>query len=351
MIEEANTEVVEQEVADPIDSTMDKVFDDYEKENSQDSSSEIKPEGEETTTEDTSSAEDDKTEKVSEVEDDTSLSAEDKIAKISEILGDDEQAIDAYIKDKGYHNDPAWIKQREIISGLKEQLGKGTLSDEDKQALEDAKKITSSPEGIRLLMKGEGYSEEKINQTLKEKGFETEETPIDEVALITSKLGIDPNSIDATTKETISDVAKVVKVLLEDELGKRLPKELAPLRENAANVAREKSANVLVTEMKKTVSEEGILDYTKDIQPILNEWLDKNPQATQDDLKEQFRTVNHQLTIERLKTGGRKKERENLKGSNRPLGSGGTTRSLPKKTGDYNQDADALLDSLGLPQE
>ena len=37
-------------------------------------------------------------------------SPEDKLAKIKEILGDDEKAIDAYIKSKGYHTDPAWQK-------------------------------------------------------------------------------------------------------------------------------------------------------------------------------------------------------------------------------------------------
>src|SRR3990167_8011594 len=127
----------EQTEAKDFDSRADSFLDELEKETPTDSSPENKPDE---TTEDakTSGAEPAKTEQVKAVEADTSLSAEEKIAKVKEILGDDLKALDAYVKAKGYHNDPAWQKQREIIEKQSKELAvKSSLNEEDAKALKE----------------------------------------------------------------------------------------------------------------------------------------------------------------------------------------------------------------------
>ena len=101
--------------AKTFDQIADEVLDKEEKETLSETSTEKKPEGEEAKAPDTATAEVEKTEQVKAVEADASLSVEEKLAKVKEILGEDEKAIDAYIKQKGYHTDTAWIKQRELI--------------------------------------------------------------------------------------------------------------------------------------------------------------------------------------------------------------------------------------------
>src|SRR3990167_3674184 len=156
----------EQIEAKDFDQVADMHLAELEKETPSDSSTEIKPKGD-TETAETTETEAAKSEKVKEVEGDGTLSPEDKIAKIKEILGDDEKAIDAYIKSKGYHNDPAWQKQRELIDKLKKESGgKSVLSDEDKAALAEFKQWRSTPDYIQQTMKAQGYTQEAIDKKL-----------------------------------------------------------------------------------------------------------------------------------------------------------------------------------------
>jgi hypothetical protein len=341
---EAKEEVIEKS----IDEGQDEFLDNLEKENSSDSSTE-KTEGEETETKEAAGSDQDKTDKVKEVEADTSLSVEDKIAKIKEILGDDEKAIDAYIKQKGYHNDPAWQKQREIIDRLKQEKAQGALSVEDKALLADVKKVTSSREYIETSMKAQGYTQDAIDKALRDKGIDVAAKPADDLSLIASKLNIPVDKLSQAQKDDITDIAKIVDVIFKDRLDKILPNQLKPIQEHISSINQETSASKIVNTMKEAVKNEGILDFEKDIEPEINKFIDANPDATQADVLSHFKELNHKLTVERLRTGKKKEERDEKKGNLRQnVSGGGNEVTPPAKTGDFDKDADALLDSLNV---
>lgn len=343
-IKEAKEEVVED-----FDSVADKILDDLEKETPTDTSTEKKPEGEETKTTETKTAEVSKTEKVKEVEADTSLSVEEKIAKVKEILGDDEKAIDAYIKEKGYHKDPAWQKQREIIDRLKAEQAKGVLSPEDKKLLEDVKKVTSSREYIETSMRSQGFTQDAIDKRLRESGFDVAAKPTDDLELISQSLNIDSSKLTQAQKDDITDIVKIADIIFKDRINKILPNQLKPIQEHIGAINQETSAGKIVNTMKEIIKKEGILDFEKDIEPEINKFLDANPDAIQADVLAHFKEINHSLTIERLRLGKKKDERDVKKTNLRQIpGGGGGEITVPAKTGDFDKDADALLDSLNV---
>jgi len=331
------------------DEAADAILDGIEKETQADTSTEKKPEGEETETKETSTAEVDKTEKVKAVEADTSLSVEDKIAKIKEILGDDEKALDAYIKEKGYHKDPAWQKQREIIDRLKKEKTEGVLSVEDKALLADVKKVTSSREYIETSLKSQGFTQDAIDKRLREAGFDIVAKPQDDLELISRTLNIDPSKLTQTQKDDITDIVKIADIIFKDRMNKVLPSQLKPIQEHIGQINQEASAGKIVNAMREIVKKEGILDFDKDIDPEINKFLDANPEATQADVLSHFKELNHTLSVERLKLGKKKDERDIKKTNLRQISTGGGGgEALPAKTGDFDKDADALLDSLNV---
>lgn len=333
------------------DSVADKVLDEMGTKTPADSSSADKQKDEQTDTADTSGAEPVKTEQVKAVESDSSLSVEQKIAKIKDILGDDENALNAYIQTKGYHNDPAWIKQREIIEKLKkENAAKPAFSDEDRKAFDEFTAFRSSPEYTQMIMKQQGYTQDAIDKKLQESGHEVKPNPQDDVNLVLEKLGIDLNKLSPESKENVlanvEDIIKIADILIQDRFGKVLPKELAPIQEDLKIVNQEKAGIKLVDTMKNIVKTDDILDFDKDVQPVLNKFLDENPDANQQDVFEYFKSINHNLTIERLKTGKKKDERDEKKGFIRQNLSISRSSQTPKKTGHFNNDADSFLDSV-----
>lgn len=264
-----------------------------------------------------------------------------KLAKIKEILGDDEAAINAYIKSKGYHTDPAWQK---LLAKSKE----GIIDDDTKKQLDEFKKVTSSREYVETKMKSEGYKQEAIDAKLKEMGFPVQSKEQDDVELVIKSLGFDSKNVDEGTRATISDVAKVVDVILKDRLGKTLPERFKPLEESLTAIGRKDNAAKILSQMKGIVSEEGVLDYDKDITPAIKEWLNQNPTAQQEDVFDYFVSLNHSLSIERLKTGKKRADNQEVKnGLRKVTKSTGTNAQIPKKTGDFNTDADAVLDAIG----
>ena len=319
------------------------------------SSSENEPEstsGKEPGQEESAGAEPEKTEQIKTVEADESLSVEDKIAKVKEILGEDEEAVDAYIKEKGYHNDPAWQKREELISKLrKESEAKAEMSEEDRTALDEFKTFRNSPEYIKTSMKSQGYTDEAIAKKLQESGFETESNPEDDVALVVEKLGVNLDAMSPTEKSNtmanIRDVVKIAEVLVNDRLSKILPKELGPLQEHIQARDQESSANAVTETMKSTVEKEGVLDFKKDIEPALNKFMDDNPDALQQDVFDHFKAINHSLTIDRLKIGKSQIDRDGKRGQvrhNVPVSS--SPAGLPEKTGNFDKDADAFFDTI-----
>ena len=339
--------------AKDFDTLADEHLSKVEKETPTDSSSENKQGEEDQLSAEASGAEPDKTEQVKAVEDDNSLSVEDKIAKIKEIIGEDEKALDAYIKSKGYHNDPAWQKQRELIEKFKQESeSKTSLSEEDKTALEEFKAFRNTPDYIITSMKAQGYTQEAIDKKLEDAGFQPSSTPKDDIQLVIDKLKLDLDNVSQEEKNNItaniSDVSKIVNVLLEDRLGKVLSKELEPLKKNVEANTRAEGASKLVSAMESEIQKDGVLDFKKDINPVLNKYLDENPDATQQDVYEHFKSISKDLTIQRLKTGKKQEERDEARGNLRQIVTPSGGKQPPKKTGDFEKDADALLDALNV---
>ncbi len=268
---------------------------------------------------------------------------ETKLAKIKEILGDDAEAIDAYIKSKGYHTDPAWQK-------LMEKSKEAPAVDEATQKqLEEFNKVTSSREYIELAMKAKGFTQEAVNAELTKRGFEVKEIKGSDLDLITKQLNIDPSKLDENTRNVISDVARITDILLKDRLNKVLPAALKPLEDGMSKNAQKDNAAQLESKMKNLVKEEGVLDFAKDIEPALGKWIDANKEATQQDAFNEFLRLNHELSVARLKTGKKRvATNEAKKGLQKEGKHTVSLEGAPAKTGDFHKDADSLLDSLGV---
>ena len=111
-------------------------------------------------------------------------------------------------------------------------------------------------------------------------------------------------------------------------------------------MSKEKSARKQVDAMQEIVKAEGVLDFEKDIEPELNKFIDANPDAIQQDVFEHFKTINHSLSVERLRTGKKKEERDEKRTNLRQNISISGNTPFPKKTGNFDDDADAILDAL-----
>jgi hypothetical protein len=229
---------------------------------------------------------------------------------------------------------------------------KAALSDEDKLALEDFKKFRSTPEYIRDSMKAQGYTPEAIDKKLKESGFEVQAKPQDDVNLVVEKLGIKLDEMSPQNKAdvlaNISDVVRIAEIIFNDRLGKVLPKELGPIQDVIKKNEQSAHGNQLTNSMRDIVKKEGILDFEKDIEPVLNKFMDDYPDCIQQDVFDHFETINHTLTVERLKTGKKKEERDDKRGNSRqniPLSG---TKNMPKKSGNFDADADAFFESANI---
>jgi hypothetical protein len=273
---------------------------------------------------------------------DKAPTVEEKLAKIAEILGDDKDAVEAYIKQHGYHKDPAWQK-------LLEKSRTPAIDDETKNRIAEFNKVTSSPDYIRAAMKTQGYTDEAIDKALVERGFDIQPKGMDDFQLVAKTLGIDTANMDENTKAVISDVARIADVIFKDRMAKVLPNALKPIEEQTTKIAQRDGAAQFMNTVKGTLEKEGVLTL-EDIAPHLDKFMDENPNATQQDVLEHFKEINHTLTIERLKSGKKAIERGEQKKGNRPLSkeSSAATITVPKKTGEFGKDADALLDALNV---
>jgi hypothetical protein len=281
-----------------------------------------------------------------------------KLTKISEILGDDEKAIDAYIKEKGFHEHPAWKRQRELLDKYKQQ---GAVSDEDKNVIESVKKLTSSPEGIRLLMKHDGYTDEAINKRLRELGHDVPASKEDDFSFILKQLGVDVSQLTDEQKDYVNtyvaDVVKIAGMLIDRKLETAFPEKLKPFQENLKTLTRDRAAAKYSAEMEDIVSKEGVLDFEKDIAPKIEEYIDSNPETSQEDVMKYFVELNHDLVIERLKTEKRKEVRDEEKNKNlRPQRKSTPTnvdlgKIKPVSGSNLNEvskDIDRVMDELGF---
>ena len=329
---DANT-AVQESISDKVDAHFDN-----------EASSAEKNEAQDTKDQDTGVDQSKKANLDKEVEDESV--PEDKLKKIAEILGDDKEAIDAYIKSKGYHKDPAWQK---LLEKSKQAL---SLDEKTRKDLEEFKTVTSSQGYIEAKMRSQGYKDEAINSELRRMGFDVPEKTVDDVALVLEKLGLNPAQVDENTRATISDIAKVFDILYKDRNSKMLPGELKPLRDGLDEISREAAGVKLTNLMRKTIETEDILDFKSDIEPELHKFLDENKEATQEDIYRHFETLNHRLTIERLRLGKKQVERDEKKVNARS-----TKESIKIDTGNvpkrqqgqpFGEHLDNLLDHYGV---
>ena len=233
--------------------------------------------------------------------------------------------------------------------GYNEAKTKYGLAEEDKSLLAEMKKISSSPEYISTKMKSEGYTQEAIDSKLRELGHSVPERPGDDVGLVASKLGLDLKSLDENTRATIGDVSKIARVIIQDAISKTLPTTIKPLADSIEQITQKTEGDKLVQTMEKTIKDEGVLDFKKDVEPELNKWLDANPNATQQDLLDQFKELSRTLTIERLKTGKRKEDRDAKKSKLRENTSSAPISPVLKREEGEDMDdyQDRILDNIG----
>jgi len=217
-----------------------------------------------------------------------------------------------------------------------------------KEEIDDFKKTINSREYIEQSMRTKGFTQEAIDSELTKRGFEIAQKPGDDVGLVISKLGLDPISVDENTRATINDVAKVVDVLINDRLGKTLPKTLKPFEDNLTSLQRKENAATLSKNMREIVEKDGVLDFAKDIYPEIIKFVEANKEAKQEDIFEHFKEINHRFTIERLKSGKKQVDREKEKGKlPKVFKPSGGKITLPEKTGDLDKDMDNFLDAIG----
>ena len=276
--------------------------------------------------------------------------AEDTTSKKSDAKETEEKAPEV---PKEFHKHPAWqriMKERDAHAAKLKEFEETSKTGLSQTEIDEFRKVTSSPEFIRTRMESQGYKQEAIDSELRRMGHTVQERPGDDVALVTSKLGLDPKSIDENLRATIGDYAKIARVIFQDAMGKVLPEQLKPLQEAQAQQAQKQSALDIAKQMEKTITAEGILDFEEDIQPAMNEFLDKNPNATQEDAANYFREVNHTLSIERLKSGKRKEKRDVVKKDLRSQKSGVQLdpSKAPARTGNDDKDIDSFLDHAGM---
>jgi len=264
----------------------------------------------------------------------------------------DDEEEEAEIPEK-YSDDPAWqriMKQRnEARDALKAKEETAIPTEE----MEKFNKTISSPEYIQQSMKAQGYTQEKINAELKAKGFDVpdEGAQKSNFDYVLDKLGVKMDQLDDNGKNyvntEIADVVRVAEVLIEKKLNEFMPGVLKPLQDDVAGIKGSSSGKSLMASIKNTITDEGILDFKADIEPSLHKFLNENSDATQEDIKEYFTTLNHKLSIERLKTGKRREKRNEAKKGLRSGGEGaGGDSGMPKPTGNSDKDIDAQMNYM-----
>ena len=263
---------------------------------------------------------DDQTKKSGEgSEGDKTSALEEKLAKIKEIFGDDEEAINEYIKKAGFHKNPAWQARQALIEKLKHEnetlkQGKGVLDPETTKLIEEFKQIHSNPDFVRQKMEAQGFRQEVIDTKMKEMGFDVKPKELDPVEIVAKHFNVDFNKIDEQQKTLYMDIINIADVLTKERMKNAFPEQIKPLEEKISSMYQETSANKLMERMQKVIDSEGILDMEKDINPLLDKFAEDNPKATQGEIYQKFIELNHSLALERLKLGKRKEEREDTKG-------------------------------------
>jgi hypothetical protein len=267
--------------------------------------------------------------------------------------GDEKEDDEPKIPER-YDKDPAWKriynKMKEYKAQAEAKTQTSGLSEEDKKLIEEVKSLTASPEYIRTKMTAEGYKPEKIDEYLRSSGHKVAEKPEELTSIVAKRLNIDMSRATEQDKNYINDIALVANALIEHKFSTELPDKLRPLSEQTATIVNEVNANRTVKEFKEVIAEEGILDYAKDVEPLLHKFMDDNPKAGIEDIKAAFYKFTRALTVDRLKSKEKKEVRMDKKGKLQPPlnGLNVPTGNIPKPTGNFGRDVDSILESVGI---
>ena len=304
---------------------VDRAFDAVEEEStSSESSTEEKTEETEVKETEEPSAEDDKTESSEEKEPDVP---------------------------KEFHKNPAWqriLKQRDAKDAELKELQEKYSGFESK--LEEFNKVTSSPTYIKQRMEAEGYKQETINAKLQELGHKVDTPSTTDVDLVMRELNIQKENLTDEARNYIdtyvADAAKVADIIVRDRMNKILPQELADIRSSLGKYNNESQATQYISQMKETISSEGVLDFAKDVEPALAKHMADNPDATQQEIFSAFKDISRQLTIDVLQAKGKKNATQESKKSLRGNKEGATIDPTNAPSMEEGESTSSFVDKL-----
>jgi len=261
----------------------------------------------ETAEEETSTSEktvEEKTETSEKSEDTTSKKSADKKEAETEIP-------------KEFHKHPAWQRIMQRANNAEQELAEIRKTSLTKEEADNFRKVISSPEFIRVSMKSQGFTDEAINKRLRGMGHEAEVLEEDDFEVVKRLLKINEANLTDEQKQYVNtqvyDAVKIAGLLFDYKLNKMLPSTLKPLQDNLSQIQALNASHEMLESMAMTVEKEGILDYEEDIEPAIEKFVEGHPEATRNDIWEYFKDLNHQLTLERVKLGKKKEDREKSK--------------------------------------
>jgi len=248
---------------------------------------------------------------------------------------------------KGYHDDPAWkriMDERNTARAERDEFkAKGGLSEEQTQSLEDVKTIIESPAYIKTSMKEQGYTQEAIDAKLIEKGFEAPKPATSDLDAVAKEFGFkSANDLKPEERTYLEEIIKASSAIVDARL-KPIESRLGQADQQKQQV---EAGRTLVKDLQAKVAEEKILDYTKDVEPMVKEWLDKNPEGLQPDLEKAVTIQINKLNIERLRAGKEQITRDEKKTDLRQNVKGaGSEGKGQKKIAVTDEDAESILES------
>ena len=328
--EESTEKVVDKSVDEKMDDVLDEKFG---KENPEATSTSKETTDDETKTEAEGDSDPDTAKKESEAKEETDKSEEDDVPK-------------------EFHKHPKWQKlYNRAIDAEAKLEEKGAVVDESTQAaLDEFKNFSSTREFLEAKLKKDGLRDEVIAERLKEAGFESAEaTAQSDLEIAAEALNLDVKSLTDQERADISGIGKVSRALMMNDLKKILPELINPISDKVSALTAKDSGLKIHDDFTGLVEKDAVLDYVKDLAPDISKFLDDNPNSTQQDVEKFQNDLYHnKLVLHKTALAG-KEEREEKLSDNRPGGEGTRTATgLPDKTGDFDKDADALFDHLGV---
>lgn len=303
----------------------------------------------------------------------TSKETPDKETEDSKGSGSDQQKTDKPKEEKGelskeeqekadkdveegklpFHKHSAWIKQRKQGEEKDTVIAELQKSAVPKETLDKIDKVINSRAYIQSDLESQGKSKEFIAKTLEEKGFEVEAAPKkNDLDIVAEGLGTTVEQLEKEgTKDAATSIAKIVSIMLKNSSKDFVTKdEIAPLEKNSAVTSQKELARTMMSEMKEAVEVDKELDFVEDVLPILNKFMEDNPNAEQPDVKKHFDKVYPRMVIDRLKGGKRQEARDGKKGELRQDTGKAGVKINPKlkKTGNFEEDSDSFFANIGM---